>query len=724
MPRGTARATVGNVNGASSSADTRRVWLERALTVAAIGLGIYVAASMTRLLYFGYAPVPFWDQWHQVPGDPRLAHPLERNNEHIILFSRLVFALDDRLVDGDNRVNIAATYVIQLAHALVLVAIALGGRPRAAWPSLLALAAPLTLMMSAAQWENFVWGFQHQFVAVYLFGTLAFAALALCEPTIASLVLAATLGVAATLTMSNGLLVPILLVPLAAVARRPRAHVFALGVIAVALVVFFLHDYTSPSHHTHPSDALRRPVALLRYVAVYVGSPTAFRAPLIVATVTGTILVVTSAILVLYVVRHRDEVPRAALVLATVSVFILGTAALTALGRLDFGPGQALASRYATPAAVLWSTTILLMGMLAKPRARLAVVIGTLVVVVCGARTHASASHAPLERALLLHFGETALLSDAGDDDARARLFPDDALLRAATARMRARRTSIFAEPWADWLGRRLDRVATIAPEGTCVGALERVRPAPSRTADAFRVTGWAYLPRKGRRPDRVVITDAKGVVVGYAYTGTFRPDVVAARRDVRSIRVGFRGHVGARAPAFTTLHALAISDDGRVCPLSGSPTLDRRGTITSGTDATLGAGIPTVVSSSSRGFVRGGAVPTELPPEPMHTSYSERGSRGLLVLEGVALDAEQIAIRVLAGAGRGGTLSIHLTDRDDGSTWAALDDFEGFSRPVVWVVDVPASSPGGRFALRAEDADAEGWLALGEVRRVVPAAR
>lgn len=64
------------------------------------------------------------------------------------------------------------------------------------------------------------------------------------------------------------------------------------------------------------------------------------------------------------------------------------------------------------------------------------------------------------------------------------------------------------------------------APMEEAVGNLDSQTPLPE-DARFVRVTGWAFDLARKRLPDRVILTDIKGRVIGFAATGIRRPDLV-----------------------------------------------------------------------------------------------------------------------------------------------------------------------------------------------------
>jgi hypothetical protein len=127
---------------------------------------------------------------------------------------------------------------------------------------------------------------------------------------------------------------------------------------------------------------------------------------------------------------------------------------------------------------------------------------------------------------------------------------------------------SIYAEPEADWLGRRLDTVARRAPAAACIGAFDALLVPPRNAPTQAVAAGWAWDAAHDSRPRRIVMT-ADGVVVGFGSTGVARPDVKAARSEVHALPTGWNGF--ARVDG-RPVEALALLSDGAACPLGTLP--------------------------------------------------------------------------------------------------------------------------------------------------------
>lgn len=577
-------------------------WTARAawgMATLAVLVALAIVADTAGWVVRTYSSLPFWDQWEVVVDYAQIRAGtfgaddlIDQHGEHRIVFPRLVFYADALFGRGQNIVNLAVIAAIQLLHAAVLIRV-LGPLRR---PGVVAAAAAvLALLTFLGQWENLVWGFQVQFVAVYLLATCAYLALARAvaadedeRPRAAAALFAGAcvLLVVAMFSMANGMAAAGVAVLLALVLRAPRWMIVTLIVVTALCVALYMRGYVSVPDHSSLEYALAHPVEYLNYVAHYVGNvagllaqrpPTArfftllATGPLLLG-VAGLALAATALV---RETRARFADPTQAVLLA-VMAFVLASAALTALGRLNFGIDQAHASRYQTPGAVFWAAQVVYWTRASnawpgRARAFSAVVLAGLFALLIWSQVR----QGPIVdmHAIGMRSAEDALRSRVRDDAALGAAYfrPGEAVARAQV--LDRYDLSIFAQPEADWVGRKLESVARRAPDGACIGAFDALLAPPRNAPDQAVAAGWVWDVANDRLPRRVVMINAAGEVVGFGTTGIGRPDVQAARAEVDARGSGWTGF--ARLDG-RPVEALALLSDGTACGIGVLPGLPR----------------------------------------------------------------------------------------------------------------------------------------------------
>lgn len=511
-------------------------------------LGPWLVIALSALLvvttaagaWWHFSPVPFWDMWngfllnHQQHGLGGLAL---QHNEHRLVLARLLYALDVH-VFGDLMVFLIVCNLLLIA----LTAWVLLGLLRArVGPGPWFAAVLVAWLFLWGQRENITWAFQSGFFFVTLLPLVVFdQARRSVEGGARHRVAAIGAAALACVAMINGLLALPLLLGYALLMRWSWRWLLALALITLACWVAYFQGYHTPGQHGSPLTALREhPLGLLVFIAMYVGSPWHFvagegaRAPWAAATLGALLLGLLAAqALLLWRDWRRLPSPERALRLALLGMaaFVLVSAAATAVGRVAFGLNAALASRYVTPALLLWAVTAVLW---APALARLDQrcngrlwVAGLLLMLVLlpqqrGAFTQATVAFERMRAALALTLG-------VSDQDAAAHVFASIEVPRQAAQPMIRAGRGVFGRPplagAAALIGRPLALPAG-AGAGRCAAYIDR---AVSVTGDPAygRVEGWFIDPTHPGAPQRLALVDAQGVVRGVGVTGQWRPDV------------------------------------------------------------------------------------------------------------------------------------------------------------------------------------------------------
>lgn len=346
--------------------------------------GSLLALLFLLALYSRYAlDFPYADQWDFVPTlDRALNGQLAwrdlwaQHNEHRLIFPRLLMLALAVPSHWNIHWELAANVVlaVQLWMVLCLQARASGKMlyKESNEPVYLLFA---LLVFSLSQWGNWFLGWQLQEFMNALAAAIALCALCWRRFPILGMVVAACFGIVATYSFANGLLIwPIglFLLWLQRADRAPhlRDQYIAWCGVSVAVIAAYLAGYEAPPHHTSLLRALGQPVQCVLYALAYLGQPVGQAADLLSIVLeilglgsgpgAGALSILMGILgLLLWAVTlaqlHFSEVPsRSLLPWVGLAAYALGTAALTALGRVDDGVEQALSSRYVTMANFLW----------------------------------------------------------------------------------------------------------------------------------------------------------------------------------------------------------------------------------------------------------------------------------------------------------------------------------------------------------------------------------
>lgn len=511
-----------------------------------LALGAVVMVTTGLMVARAYLPLPLFDQWAELTARDHLQHLFSLHNEHLLFLPRLLY-LVDKGFGGTNVFNETMTFVIQLCEAAMLISVAWrGGLSRLATAGLV-----LCGLFWAYQFENFIVGFQHQFVGVYAAATAAVLVLAFRREE--GVVPAILLGVASTWTMANGVLTGPTLVLLGFLIALPRKSIIWLCIGAAIMVCAFVippHFYPSQPGSTQQSAAslietLRHPGKALLYFPAFFGapfarlvfhgaidSPASQAAAVMVGLIAAAGFLYVAVQLLLPRIRgQRPEAPEATFL--GILIFVVASGLATAIGRAGADPIQQVgAGRYGTPVVVFWISLLLLCWniMQRKGQVRLATLARWAVVGFCllvaasqlilirmvvtspaeaAEAPAADKSHAVSYRLQARRMALNGILSDVYDPDVIDTVFnPEHHLPPGKLTDLRASNMAPFNVASNRWLGQQMAQ--HLAVTQACPGGASHIATIGQ---GAFRITGSM---NSGKAPARVVLVSSRGLIVGY----------------------------------------------------------------------------------------------------------------------------------------------------------------------------------------------------------------
>ncbi|MFM0559291.1 hypothetical protein [Paraburkholderia sediminicola] len=392
--------------------------------------------------------------------------------------------------------------------------------------------AVLVFAFSWAQKENFTWGFQSQWFAVYLFALLAFHAIDRTAEALAQgerpkshgwLATALISSTVAAYSMSSGVLVfPVLIVQAIYRRLRPRDLAIICAVTVAVWVSYFVDWHKSPSTGDLTASLREHPVATFQYMLLYLGAP-AFNVRLGVPAsyVAGVLALTALTANCIRALKPGESRPRGVSLLAF-SLFVTGNALLTASGRLWSGLETALTSRYTTASLMGW----LAIGIFAalnveasKQRRRVLFVAVLATLLVASGQRLTSRSDRDVSYARLV--AGLALRAHVYDPDIIKAVYPFPDVLTQVAKLAETAQLSVFAPDQPDYLVAPKTVHANVACDGSLVTILTTTTPG------VYRATGWIYESARGHTPRAVVLTDAAThATLGTGVTGGERNDL------------------------------------------------------------------------------------------------------------------------------------------------------------------------------------------------------
>lgn len=543
--------------------------------------GLIIIVVAAYMVVISYSSLPFAEGWLQISIAAKGINPLsldwlwQQHLEHRFLIPKLFLAADLRLFQARQIFLLASIFVIQLLHLTLLgwSMRALGGWRDALWRTGFGLAA--FCLFFPSQWENFVCGFEVNFILSGLFATTSFIGLLLYwmksqQPASNApwkfLLLSILAALGASLSLANGNLLWPLLVAAALLLRLRLSAILALVLSGTISILTYFHHYVHPSGSVGPSLSIQTPTRILEYLATYLGASwtTTYGRSAMFYGIAGLAL----AICLFPRFRLPVETSRAFSVqLVLTLMFCLTTAGITALGRASSGIEQAYSSRYQSFALLFWWALLLLLLLPlfhGKPAQFWTVLaqVCLLLIMLGGAHVAADAVRKARAHGFELNVAATALLTSTQDRAQLLLIYPEPNYLLQLAPYMREKRLSIFAADVGPQLGERLDSAFRSASPDECVGAVQSVDPVGGDPSQALKITGWAW-DRKHQRPPAQIVAVADDAIVGLGAMGDWRPTLRASHPYLTTSFVGFTGYVKGVKPS-APIKVYAVLDGNR----------------------------------------------------------------------------------------------------------------------------------------------------------------
>lgn len=320
------------------------------------------AACLVMLVAKWGVALPYWDQFALVPlladleqGRLDLAAVWAPHNEHRLFVPQLTMLSLASLSQWNIHWELAFQVLLAggiLALVLTLLRPVIRGRAGVGAVFLASL-----LVFSPSQWENWIWGWQIQIFLVVLAAVGTVAALARPgrpAPRIGLAGLAAAVG---SFSFANGLLLWPLAAPLVALPPDedvPRWKELAVwSVLGVVVWAAYFHGFRPGVGDESELGLARRILEFGAYVILYLASPL-LRFHDHLALWGGAVAVGAAGVAMTWGTWALRRRFRSLLPWLTLAAFAAASAALTGVGRMELGIGQALSSRYVTIGNLFW----------------------------------------------------------------------------------------------------------------------------------------------------------------------------------------------------------------------------------------------------------------------------------------------------------------------------------------------------------------------------------
>jgi hypothetical protein len=383
------------------------------------------------------------------------------------------------------------------------------------------------------------------------------------------------------LSLANGLLLLPLLFVAALLLRLSYRVVSTYLLTALVSTALYFHNYVRPAQNSDPAASLRSPIKLVQYIAVYFGSTWGYGGSwthhnLQVALFSGIAGLTLAVVLVLQISRFKKTADAFALQLVLLLAFCIGTAFLTALGRVASGNSQAFAPRYQTVALLFWwCLACWLIGRSITGHSRtqlLAIQVLLVVVFLRGADLVRFPLRDAREHAFQQRAAAAALTSDVDDREQIQQAFPYGDYVLSVVPFMRENHLSIFHATNQPLLGAPIDSIARQTAPEQCQGALQTVSVIRNGDRQDLRIAGWAWSLAH-QQPASYVVVVADGRGAGLGATGDWRPTIRAVHPYMNTSFIGFTAYAkGVLATRPVDIYAVFGSNPAEACYVATVP--------------------------------------------------------------------------------------------------------------------------------------------------------
>jgi hypothetical protein len=341
---------------------------------------VFLPALVLGILLLRYCvDVPYQDQWEPIAIVTAARHGTltfqdfwRQQNDSRKLFPRFIFLGVDLLARGDVRYEMFATFL--LAILVMWNVYRLGRRTVDPGPArLLATVLASLLIFSPVQWQNWLWGIQ---LIVFMPIACLTTAVVLCYSDYSAwtkLWISGTLATIATYSYANGMtcwpaLLFLVLMQFEHNRDKLKAAAVWIALTAINLIAYF-HGYRRVGETGKLSDPLEMPSKAIRCFLAFLGAPLGSARGLIdlkLALIIGSVILCVTILVAFKLLRNSNHpgILRRSAGWLTIAGYSLGTAIITAAGRVRMAPHFLLDSRYTTFSLYLILSLIFLLAIL------------------------------------------------------------------------------------------------------------------------------------------------------------------------------------------------------------------------------------------------------------------------------------------------------------------------------------------------------------------------
>jgi hypothetical protein len=320
-------------------------------------------------VWYCQVDLPFEDQWDFVPlleksheSNVAFADLTAQHNEHRLFFPRIIMLGLAHLGQWNIAYELAMNLLLGIAIFTALVLLILHSKKELKSDELIWMIPIISLItFSLSQWENWLWGWQIQIFLCVLSIVTGIILLSSSRFQWWKLAVSIGCGIVAVFSFANGFLY--LLIGAAILLFNPSftnkkekwLSLSAWIAVSLGIAAAYFYNYQSPPNTHSVLTALQNPGEYLGFVFKFIGSPmTAFNRN---AFFLGIIAFIIYFILLWLLYKHKVSFKTVFPFLA-LSLYSIGSAFLTGLGRGGISSSAAMSSRYTSFSQFFWISLV------------------------------------------------------------------------------------------------------------------------------------------------------------------------------------------------------------------------------------------------------------------------------------------------------------------------------------------------------------------------------
>jgi hypothetical protein len=474
-----------------------------------------------------------------------------QHNQHRIVFTRLLFLIDNYLFTGSFKFLLIANIFLILITVLIFIYIQRSLIINK-FSRFIIACLTISFMFSWMQSENITWPFQSQFFAAFLFPLLSFylAFKSSVNSSKTIFIFSILFTILSIGTMANGVLAVPIAIFLLYLSGAGKMRLIIFSSLTLGILAIHVYFYVSPLFHNSIFPGINKESlnALLFFFA-YLGSPIfyIFKNPNF-ALLSGILFVITYLFFFYrYVIKIKDN--GMILVLLSLIAYVIFTALLTSFGRSSSGILSAFASRYTTASIIGWISlfTIIFLfvnsNFYTKIYQSLCIVLMTLLIPV-QMTSILSVRESLYER----YISVLALKLNVNDDFYLLKIFPYTDWLKSMSKDLIHARSGIFSTNFF----LNTDSLVNVHDKPVSNNEIDNFKSVPGYVdridiinddPNYNRIYGWMLPVSLDMAIEKIYIIDQNDKIVGLVFSGSNRPDVKNVHGDV-ALYAGFSGYI------------------------------------------------------------------------------------------------------------------------------------------------------------------------------------